>query len=324
MGREPCHLGGYASVVGAKELVHRSLVRTYPVAEVPGLGRAWRKARNVSERRWGSEWVEAELHGSRATINFANPYPYWLRRFPNRNAPQVELVAVSAEALGRRVSVVDVGAAIGDTALLMLQHCDAAIARLECIEGEPAFAELLRQNLRDPRCHVREVVLSDRPGEVAGLIRDQHQGTASARGDVSAVAASTLDLELAGSSPDVLKIDTEGFDGNILAGGRDLLRRARPAVLFEWHPPLSRAVGTDSQLAFEVLREQGYDRWVFFTKYGQFSHFAAACLDQLERLCLESHTLPDWHYNVVALHSASAIDEVGLADLRHWGRSGYP
>jgi len=63
---------------------------------------------------------------------------------------------------------------------------------------------------------------------------------------------------------------------------------------------------------------------VFFTKYGQFSHFGDACLDQLERLCVTSQTLPDWHYDVVALHSSSEIDEVVLADLSHWGSSAYP
>ena len=290
---------------------------------MPGLGRVWRKARYLAVRRWGSESVSTELHGSRAIVNFANPYPYWIRRFPNYNAPQVELVALSAEVLGRPVTVIDVGAAIGDTALLLLQRCGTAIAALECVEGEPEFAAILRQNLRDPRGHVHEVVLSDRPGPVASLIRDQHQGTASAHGDQT-VIASTLDFEFAELSPDVLKIDTDGFDGSILAGGQDLLERAHPAVLFEWHPPSRKTVGTDQRLAFEVLRNAAYNRWVFFTKYGQFSHFGDACLEQLDRLSLTSQTLSDWHYDVAALHPSSKIDEVALADLRHWGTSGYP
>ena len=313
----------YDPPVRTKELAHRTLLRTFPVAKVPGVGRVWGKAQDVAVKKWGAEPVETELHGSSATINFANPYPYLIRLHPNYNAPQVELVAASADVLSRLVTVIDIGAAIGDTALLLLQHCGVAIGALECFEGEPAFAEMLRQNLRDPRIHVREVVLSDRPGPVPSLIRSQHEGTASAHGD-ELVTASTLDAELADISPDVMKVDTDGFDGTILAGGKEVLERAHPAVLFEWHPALCRLVGADPQLAFEVLRESGYNRWVFFTKYGRFSHFGDACVDQLERLCLTSKTLPDWHYDVVALHPSSKIDEVALADLRHWGSSGYP
>jgi FkbM family methyltransferase len=309
--------------VRTKELAHRTLLRTFPVTKVRGIRRVWGKAQYVALTKWGSESVETELHGSPATINFANPYPYLTRLHPNYNAPQVELVATSADVLGRPVTVIDIGAAIGDTALLLLQRCGPAIRALECIEGEPAFAEMLRQNLQDPRSHIHEVVLSDRPGPVPSLIRSQHEGTASAHGD-ELVTASTLDVELADISPDVMKVDTDGFDGIILAGGKELLERAHPAVLFEWHPPLCKLVGADPQLAFEVLREAGYDRWVFFTKYGWFSHFGDACVDQLERLCLTTKTLPDWHYDVVALHRSSNIDEVALADLRHWGSSGYP
>jgi FkbM family methyltransferase len=309
--------------VRTKELAHCTLLRTFPVAKVRGVRRVWYKAQHVAVKKWGSESVETELHGSPATINFANPYPYLIRLHPNYNAPEVELVATSADVLGRPVTVIDIGAAIGDTALLLLERCGAAIRALECIEGEPAFAEMLRHNLRDPRSHIHEVVLSDRPGPVPSLIRSQHEGTASAHGN-ELVTASTLDVELADISPDVMKVDTDGFDGTILAGGKELLERAHPAVLFEWHPPLCKLVGADPQLAFEVLREAGYDRWVFFTKYGWFSHFGDACVDQLERLCLTTKTLPDWHYDVVALHRSSNIDEVALADLRHWGSSGYP
>ena len=72
-----------------------------------------------------------------------------------------------------------------------------------------------------------------------------------------------------------------------------------------------------------MLRNAGYNRWVFFTKYGQFSHFGDAYTGRAQRLCLTTETLPDWHYDVIALNASSKIDEVALANLRHWGGSGY-
>ena len=75
-----------------------------------GIRRVWGKAQYVAVKKWRSESVETELHGSPATINFANPYPYLIRLHPNYNAPQVELVATSADVLGRPVTVIDIGA----------------------------------------------------------------------------------------------------------------------------------------------------------------------------------------------------------------------
>jgi FkbM family methyltransferase len=309
-------------MTGLKESVHRALVRTCVASDAPVVGTVWRRANDLAKRQWGSENVEIKLHGHAAQINFSNPYPFAARRYPNYNAPQVELVALQSEVLGRAVDIIDVGAAVGDTALLLLDRCATAIRQLDCVEGDARFTKTLRANLTDPRIRIHQTMLSNTDKPIPGLIRSQHEGTASAHGD-DLVEASTLDILFKDASPDVIKIDTDGYDGNILAGGKDLLARAHPAVLFEWHPPLCELVGTDPMRAFEVLREVGFNRFVFFTKFGQFSHFGADHLEKLVTLCLTSTTLSDWHYDVVAFDATSKLDEVNLADLRHWGSSGY-
>ncbi len=308
-----------------KDVAHRALVQTSPVQTLPIAGEMWRKARRVAVRRWGAENVVTLLHGRNAVVNFANPYPYNVRRLPNYNAPQVELVASTAAALGRPVHVVDVGAAIGDTAMLLLERCDEEIARLDCVEGAADFVEILKTNLTDSRVHVHHSMLSDAGEAIPSLVRSEHAGTASSLG-AQLVLSTTLDRLFADASPDVVKVDTDGFDGLILAGARALLERARPTVLFEWAPRWCAKVGTDPRLGFDVLGAAGYERFVFFTKYGQFSHFGGSADDSLgplERLCLESTTLEDWHYDVAALHGSSTVDEVALADLRHWGSAGW-
>lgn len=305
-----------------KDAVYRTLAATDSISDRRLIGPLWWRLAAQANEKWGRGEVATTLHGRRVLINFANPYPRLVRRYPNYNAPQVEIVSLAAEATGAPVTVVDVGAAVGDTALLLLERCSPVIDSLQCVEGEPVFAATLRKNLADPKVRIHEVVLADRPGPVPDLIRSQHEGTALAHGS-SVVEATTLDNLFGDLAPQVIKIDTDGFDGRILAGGTVLLERARPAVLFEWAPKQCRAVGTDPLLAFEVLGCAGYDRWVFFTKYGQFSHFGNDHLEDLTQLCLTSTTLGDWHYDVAALHATSSIDSLALADLQHWGASGY-
>src|ERR1700738_4415458 len=100
-----------------EQLVHDALVRTSGMqSRSPVLCGLWRRAHAIAMRRWRAAEVRTDLHGFPATINFANPYPIAVRRLPNYNAPQVELVAATAEAKHRPIHIVDVGAAVGDTA----------------------------------------------------------------------------------------------------------------------------------------------------------------------------------------------------------------
>jgi len=302
--------------------VHRQLIRTAALKAChPWTRGVWQRAYDRAVRVWGDEDVATTLHGHNAIINFANPYPFHTAELPNYNAPQVEIIALTARALGRRVHVVDVGAAIGDTALLLLERCSQYIASLDCIEGEDRFCRTLERNLELTIATVHWAVCSDKIEAVGSLVRSQHEGTASAHGPAQ-VGATTLDCLLTGAAPDVIKVDTDGFDGKVLGGATSLLSASLPSVLFEWHPRICRVTGTDDGQAFSVLRGAGYTRFIFFTKFGDFSHFGDEHLDQLRELCLSTTTLADWHYDVVALHSESPVDEVELADLGNWARGG--
>lgn len=300
------------------KLAHSFLTATSAGRDKQGpVGKLWRLAYLQACRKWGNSHVRIRLHGLPATINFANPYPFFVREFRNYNAPQVELVARTSDALGRPVAVVDVGAAVGDSSLLLKQWCGGRISALHCIEGDEEFCALLRTNLRGPKVNIYWAVLSDKVEEVSQLVRVDHQGTATSTG-ADAVSATTLDRLLTSASVDVLKIDTDGFDGRILGGAARILHDFHPSVLFEWHPKACRRANTPDAEAFEHLKSAGYTRFIFFNKYGYFSHFGEEHIDELRQLCLNSSHLVDWHFDVAALHSESKVDDIALADLTFW------
>jgi FkbM family methyltransferase len=59
--------------------------------------------------------------------------------------------------------------------------------------------------------------------------------------------------------PSLIKIDVEGFELEVLKGGKRFLAAERPILIIEIHPyHLSRSGGDDRQL-FSLLRELGYD-----------------------------------------------------------------
>ena len=88
------------------------------------------------------------------------------------------------------------------------------------------------------------LLVSDRSGDVPLPVR-VHEGTASLTGKLAAVAT-TLDAlweQGALESPDVVKIDVDGFDGRVLAGGTKFLGSVYPSVIFEWSPQHPRPRG---------------------------------------------------------------------------------
>lgn len=303
-------------------LLYRCLVDAAPLRRSRTFDRLWRKAWAAGTARY-EDPVSTTLHGREAFINFGNPYPIVVRDVPKYNAPLVELVAQTFRQRQRPLYMIDVGAGIGDSVLLLMQRCPDAVERFLCFEGEPGFFALLRANLGHvPSVQMTFCMLSDGSGLEPALTRAQHAGTATAKGETR-VPARSLDQVLADDLPldhiDVFKVDTDGYDGKVLAGSSKTLDRYRPMVIFEWHPVACAAAGVDPHLTFLTLAACGYGPFVFFDKFGNFSHFMNEYghheVQSLAEFCTGSPAPPDWHYDVIALPADTEQSAVSLARL---------
>ena len=256
-------------------------------------------------------------------VSYGHTYPLTARWHPTFNSPVIELVFQMYSVKKRPISLVDVGANIGDTILLLESNCPGMIDEFYCVEGEPGFFALLQNNLN----HLKQgkllcALVSCINGTERSLVR-HHSATASAQGKRE-IPSATLDalLERASvSRVDVLKIDVDGLDGKVLLGARGILQRHRPAVIFEWHPILCRNTSSSWMDHFDTLEECRYTRFIWFTKYGNFSHYTATddrrSIGMLAEVCLRNRAYDDWHYDVIALPQESAVSHVALAELRH-------
>ena len=311
-------------------LLYAFLLRTARFRHSRPLNRLWNTLWASGTKRY-SEPVSTILHGQTASINFGNPYPIVARGLPSYNAPLVELVAQTFWQRQRPLRVVDVGAGIGDSVLLLRQLCPGMVDEYLCFEGEEGFFRLLRANVGHlPSVRTTLVLLSDTRTVEPALVRAQHAGTATPTGG-TLVPARTLD-DVLSDVPcldflDVMKIDTDGFDGKVLAGSHATLEMFRPAVIFEWHPIACAAAGVDPHLAFQALEATGYESYVFFDKFGNFSHFMYGYSDRavasLADFCTGDLAPGDWHYDVVALSTGVGLSELSLARLYyHRGHRG--
>lgn len=302
-------------------LVFNAMVRFQGVQDYPFFGRLWNSLWSSACKHLRGP-VRTVIHGCTVTVNFGFSYPIVARRYATFNRPLVELVSQAAEAVKRPICLVDVGAAVGDTVLLVDANCSDKVSKYICIDGDKEFFEYLTANVG----HRTDVVvvnalLSAEEGVERELVRT-HLGTASAQGPATtpSVSLDAVLQHLEAPRIDVLKIDTDGFDGRVLAGASRTLQKDKPNVIFEWHPILCMQTGNDPSEAFEVLCREGYSQFIWFTKFGTFSHFTggvdAIGLGLLTELCIGGRHEYDWHYDVVALHRDNPLPALYVAELR--------
>jgi FkbM family methyltransferase len=179
---------------------------------------------------------------------------------------QVGIAAVLAATLASDATYVDVGANRGQ----VLREAVRVAPRGAHIAFEPipALAEQVRRTF--PRVDCRSLAIGARR-ELAqfchfrkldgwsGLRRSREISDERGDPELIDVQVSTLDEELADVAPAVLKIDVEGAELEVLEGGRELLARARPLVIFE-HVTSAAAIYDGPVTApWDLLAELGYE-----------------------------------------------------------------
>jgi FkbM family methyltransferase len=297
------------------------------------IAKYWKKNDFFKKKRWQKAYeqvmatntpLETILHGYKAIIPSNYQYPFFVRQFPKYNNPIIEIVYQQHKALNRQVNFVDVGTAVADTVLLVMANCPSMINNILCIDGDDEFINFAKKNITQfKNSKAVQYLLSDSATEIAGLVR-HHQNSASALGEAK-VAALPLDnvCQIENfNTVDVLKIDVDGFDGKVLAGSTQILYNNQPIVIFEWHPKLYNNTNNSFYLPFQVLSNNGYNKFVWFNKFGDYSHFVLgncteAYLDLQAKICLDATFDSDWHYDVVAIHQDSKIDIAQLADSNY-------
>lgn len=170
----------------------------------------------------------------------------------------------------RGMTVVDAGAHSGQYTLLAAKRAGAT-GMVIAAEPHPGIRARLERNVRlNGLTNVRvvPVALGDRRGRttlaIPGWAAD-NTGMASTRRTANAAAeieveADTLDAVLEGTGAgrlDVMKVDVEGAEPQLFAGGRTWIERERPAILFEANELYFGEERTDPTV--RALRDFGYE-----------------------------------------------------------------
>jgi FkbM family methyltransferase len=171
--------------------------------------------------------------------------------------------------LRRGMRVVDVGANIGYYTLFIAKALGPG-GSIVCFEPEPSNLVELNRNISANQLENVEVVAKavGREDGRASLASGINSGVVA--GDLGDFAAPICRLDTAISSPvDFIKIDVEGYEGQVLDGARSLLRHHLPTLFVEIHPTMiAPPYSTESVLG---LLGEHYPRVHLFVSNPQLS-----------------------------------------------------
>lgn len=218
------------------------LTRRMP--RIRGLGRCILTADALCSSKSGNEsdlLLATVNDGCRIVVNgrvleqkFAFYYGEW----------ESELILASMQHYTRG-AFYDVGGSIGLYAVALGRHCRASKGLVRTFEPFPANLQRLRENLTlnnltEQHVLVHATALSSEPGILrVALVADGLPGNAKVvqQGGVEVPVRTLDDIWIENDREDVgfIKIDTEGFDGQVLLGATSLLQECRPNMLVEFN-----------------------------------------------------------------------------------------
>lgn len=230
----------------------------------------WRHAQWAVRDRWPDRPVVREVQGVRMHLPWSHRLPDYARWVPSYGQNLVRLAELLHDGT-TPLTVLDVGANVGDSTLQIL---DATDARVLCVEADGYFLDYLRRNVDgDGRVAVEPALLSADDDDVA-MSPVRVGGTTRFEPGTSELTAPTVTVsDLRGRHPDfsslrLAKSDTDGYDVQLIPAIARVWADSKPALFFEYDLELSAKAGNDPQGVWTELGELGYTHMAAWDNWG--------------------------------------------------------
>jgi len=310
------------------KLIDLSLHSTLPVRLLSRV--ANKLVRPISRLLGAGRLVSATVYGRSLTMPAEHPLPATVMEFPQYNRPLgLAVKAILASDTGNSVlSVIDVGANIGETIAIIEDHYPGKSLYL-CLEADKDLAELCELNhAGNDRVQVKQCYIGEEEGASVRLEDDGRANPSTKRvtgdhsdesdyGKLVRLDTAAMPFAEANNAISLIKVDTEGYDFSVLRSAPDILKRYKPAIYFEWFPRLLLDLHEEPWSGFEYLATFGYRHFVFFTGYGDYyckiSDPDRIVLRSLSSVALTSKS--DLYFDVFASTQEGVCDELVKASI---------
>ncbi len=214
--------------------------------------------------------VPVKIGNREIEVRLSHQLPENLKHYPHYNFNLGRIIALAETHFGK-LTVIDVGANVGDTVAFIRNFSEAPIL---CIDGEEKYVRLLRRNIAQfKNVSICQTLLGSET-KTENFALKMREGTAQVEASKEQVSVRSLEDVLQEfpefQNSKILKTDTDGFDTHIIRGSKNFLEKTRPVLFFEFDPHFIRKTGDDPFRFFDFLMEAGYAYFMFYSNIGDY------------------------------------------------------
>ena len=223
--------------------------------------------------RFADPACQMDIRGNLLWMPFSHQLPFYAG--PESNYDKIlQRVSNFIRAAEGRVCGIDVGANIGDT----IRACvnGSSKDRFLGVEPNPAYFEFLKKNVAHlPGSRLLQAVCTSTDQTTTyriSSVRGTAQFEASESRDGLALETKCLDSIVEQFAEfkacNFFKIDTDGYDFEVMRGARGLIATAKPAVFFECDVFGNANYLADIQQALRFFADTGYKHALVYDNFG--------------------------------------------------------
>ena len=222
-----------------------------------------------SRIRHGTKPKRKIVHGVEMLFPPRHPLPSTVASFPRFDTLLPEFLHFLMDGRQKKLLVVDVGANIGDTAALASAKIGVDAMRIICLEADEQYLPFLRANTENLDAEIICAIIGSSSREEPAAVQRTSAGSGVIIASTQAAKVLALDDVLHGQTPDLIKIDTDGYDLEVLRGARRCLQNTGPHLFIELSPYHLRMYGKEEPAAvFSFLRDMGYSATIIYDNTG--------------------------------------------------------